>query len=91
MREVYDAAVNSINGERSVDLEWLCQLAHGAQATRERAQPEIRGPDILPRILSAQLQTCIAALEAKQADAILGVYVLSSMGKSQTDFLPVDA
>ncbi|EED84825.1 predicted protein [Postia placenta Mad-698-R] len=71
MREVYDAAVNSINGERSVDMEWLCQLAHGAQATRERAQPEIRGPDILPRILSAQLQTCIAALEAKQADAIL--------------------
>ncbi|KAH9835275.1 exocyst complex component Sec5-domain-containing protein [Rhodofomes roseus] len=41
------------------------------RSVHNAALPVIRSPDTLPGILAGQLQTCIAALEAKQGDVVI--------------------
>ncbi|EPS97441.1 hypothetical protein FOMPIDRAFT_98227 [Fomitopsis schrenkii] len=41
------------------------------RSVHDTALPIIRSPDTLPGILASQLQTCIAAIEAKQGDVVI--------------------
>ncbi|KIJ14534.1 hypothetical protein PAXINDRAFT_100026 [Paxillus involutus ATCC 200175] len=39
--------------------------------TRSQTQPDIGSPDVLSTALASQLQSCLAALETKQSDAVI--------------------
>ena len=52
---------------------WPAKITDPCAAVHDAALPIIRSPDTLPGILAGQLQTCIAAIEAKQGDVVIGM------------------
>lgn len=71
MQEIYLASVEHIRCRRA--RGWPAKITDPCAAVHDAALPIIRSPDTLPGILAGQLQTCIAAIEAKQGDVVIGV------------------
>ena len=70
MQETYLASVEHIRCRRACGR--LMKITDPSSAVHDAALPIIRSPDTLPGILAGQLQTCIAAIEAKQGDVVIG-------------------
>jgi exocyst complex component 2 len=73
MNASYKAALTSIRSEYphmilfSINVVLLADI-------RERNSPPIPSSDALNTVLTQQLQTCIAALETKQLESLIGMY-----------------
>lgn len=72
MKEAYSV------GKRSVEGVVLClgvdrKNSLGKLAIHEKTSPSISSPDDLTGIITAQLKTCVSALESKQSDTVIGI------------------
>lgn len=71
MQETYLSSVEHIRCRRACGWPW--KIVDTPSAVHDASLPIIRSPDTLPSILAGQLQICIAAIEAKQGDIVIGM------------------
>ncbi len=74
MNKTYEASVKAVNGTPKLPL--LCKILRLEHvAALEKTATDESDPDALPNLLASQLHNSLAALEKKQADAIVGRFL----------------
>lgn len=84
MTSVYQAAIVEVKGKRVV-FKHLCEhsnLFFFASAAKERTAPDLPNPDSLSILISAQLATCINAMDINQGEIVIGNSLLTPPSSS---------
>lgn len=72
MNKTYEAGLSTVNGLLILLISCYCLVFIFTPAALENTATDESDPETLPNLLASQLHMSLAALEKKQADAIVG-------------------